>query len=180
MPHGSGSARGCTSTIVRRWPSTTSAPIRAALLLSEDQRCDPHSPCASRRETGRGRLLARLCPLRLGVGAVGDGPTGEAAVADLQNALEALLLAEDRRGPHDQAPVRPDRGASDPRRDFPRLVGRVQRPGSTAPPSCAWIGRRHGAASLLSTARRCCRGSQRGLEEPGDDRAARQVWTELA
>ena len=29
--------------------------------------------------------------LRLGVGAVGDGPTAEAAVADLRDALEALL-----------------------------------------------------------------------------------------
>ena len=32
-----------------------------------------------------------LAQLRAGVGAVGDGPTAEAAVADLRDALEALL-----------------------------------------------------------------------------------------
>ena len=47
--------------------------------------------------------------LRLGVGTVGNDLTAEVAVADLRNALEALLLAEVRRSPHDQAPVRPGR-----------------------------------------------------------------------
>ena len=35
--------------------------------------------------------------LRPGVGAVGDGPTAEAAVADLRDALEALLAEVDLR-----------------------------------------------------------------------------------
>ena len=45
----------------------------------------------------------RQCPTAPGVGAVGGGPTAEAAVADRRNALEALLQAEAGRIPHDRA-----------------------------------------------------------------------------
>ena len=44
----------------------------------------------------------RQCPTAPGVGAVGGGPTAEAAVADRRNALEALP-AEAGRIPHDRA-----------------------------------------------------------------------------
>ena len=42
-------------------------------------------------EQGEDGVWCASAQLRPGVGAVGDGPTAEAAVADLRDALEALL-----------------------------------------------------------------------------------------
>jgi hypothetical protein len=63
-----GQAARTSPTAARRrlcgWPSTTRrAPIRAALLVWEpegNRRCDPRSPRALRRRTGRRRRLVRL------------------------------------------------------------------------------------------------------------------------
>jgi hypothetical protein len=67
-----------------------SVPIRAALLVWEN-RCDPRSPCASRCQQDEVGVWCASAQLRPGVGAVGDGPTAEAAVTDLRDVLEALL-----------------------------------------------------------------------------------------
>jgi hypothetical protein len=48
-----------------------------------------HMPYAV--EQGEDGVWCASAQLRPGVGAVGDGPTAEAAVADLRDALEALL-----------------------------------------------------------------------------------------
>jgi len=177
MLPGSGPARDCGSAIVRRWPRATSAPIRAALLVSENRQGSAFSICLTswnRTKTASGAPMLNCAR----VGAVGGGPTAEAAVADRRNALEALL-AEAGRIPHDRALSGLIGGAGHPQRDFPHPMGRPQRP---APPR-----RRQALGSGAATAQPPCQrlasvvaAGQRRLDEPGDDIAARQVWTELA
>jgi hypothetical protein len=79
------------STIVLRWPSTTSAPIRAAFLVWENRVVTRvvHVPYVV--EQDEDGVWCASAQLRPGVGAVGDGPTAEAAVADLRDGLQALL-----------------------------------------------------------------------------------------
>jgi hypothetical protein len=123
----------------------------------------------------------RQCSTAPGGGAVGGGPTAEAAVADRRNALEALL-AEAGRILHDRALSGLIGRVGHLQRDFPHLVGRAQR---LAPPH-----RRQALGSAAATAQPPCQrlasvvaaGQRRldELDEPGDDIAARQVWTELA
>jgi hypothetical protein len=75
-------------TMLAEYPP--SVPIRAALLVWEN-RCDLRSPCALRRQQDEVGVWCASAQLRPGVGAVGDGPTAEAAVTDLRDALEASL-----------------------------------------------------------------------------------------
>jgi len=97
----------------------------------------------------------RQCPTAPGVGAVGGGPTAEAAVADRRNALEALL-AEAGRIPHDRALSGLIGGSWPTAARLSAPGGPRTTSGSTAPASSTWIRGRHGAASL-SAACRCCR-----------------------
>jgi hypothetical protein len=77
---------------MRCWPGRYGAPIRAAFLVWESRRCDP---CLSMWlmfvEQDEDGVWCASAQLRPGVRAVGDGPTAEAAVADLRDGLEALL-----------------------------------------------------------------------------------------
>ena len=68
------------------------------MLLVWGRRCDPRSPCALLVEQDDG-VWSASAQLRPGVGAVGDGPTAEAAVADLRDVLDALLAEV---GPSDE------------------------------------------------------------------------------
>ena len=61
------------------------------LLVSENRRCDPHSHVPYVAEQDEDGAWCTSAQLRPGVGAVGNGPTAEAAVADPREALEALL-----------------------------------------------------------------------------------------
>jgi hypothetical protein len=81
------------------------APICAALLVWENRCCDPRSPSAYVVEQDEDGVWCASAQLRLGVGAVGDGPTAEAAVADLRDALEVLLAEV---GPTDELTLTPD------------------------------------------------------------------------
>jgi hypothetical protein len=67
------------------------APIRAALLVWENQVVTRivHVPYVV--EQDEDGVWCASAQLRPGVGAVGDGPTAEAAVADLRDAVGALL-----------------------------------------------------------------------------------------
>ena len=69
----------------------SSVPIRAAFLVWENRRGTRvvHVPYVVAQDEDGVWCASAL--LRPGVGAVGDGPTAEAAVADLRDALEALL-----------------------------------------------------------------------------------------
>ena len=82
---------GCTSTIMRRWPDTTrrADPCRAPGGGESAGTCVAHVPYAV--EQDEDGVWCASAQLRPGVGAVGDGATAEAAVADLRDALEALL-----------------------------------------------------------------------------------------
>ena len=68
------------------------APIRAALLVWENRQGPRvvHVPYVV--EQDEDGVWCTSAQLRPGVGAAGDGATAEAAVADLRDALEALLV----------------------------------------------------------------------------------------
>jgi len=101
----SGPARSYASAMMRCWPGTTQRadPCRAPGV--ENRHCGTRSPCALRRRTGRRRRLVRLRAPAPGRGGSRRRPDGEAAVADLRDALEPLLAEV---GPPDELTLTPD------------------------------------------------------------------------
>jgi hypothetical protein len=91
MPPGRRPSRRCRSAMVRCFRerlARQSAPRCQCGRISVVTRVVHVPYVVEQDEDGVWCALAQLRP---GVGAVGDGPTAEAAVADLRDALEALL-----------------------------------------------------------------------------------------